>query len=70
MKPGDKVQTNDAYFNLLGRRVYGEVESVVAEGHCTIVRWDKQIGNQIPDHQGQRVLMMTRDLEPDKRTAV
>jgi hypothetical protein len=63
---GTKVITNNDYLKQFGRRVIGEsvfLDNVPVTEHVTIVRWEHQEGNIIPDHQGNMVLMMTRDLE-------
>lgn len=59
---GTKVQTNNEYFKTFGRRVIGE-SIAVSPIQITIVRWEHQEGNIIPQHQGNAVLMMSKDLE-------
>jgi hypothetical protein len=62
---GKKVMTNDEYFNTFGRRVIGTSIAFkeILPKAVTLVRWEHQEGKIIPDHQGNVVLMMTKDLE-------
>lgn len=63
---GTKVQTNQQYFNLFGRKVVGEVvehPEIPPSDHVTLVRWKYQEGNEIPEHLNNIVAMMARDLE-------
>ena len=71
LKEGQQVKTNDDYFEKLGRRVYGTVVEFVSEPvlgvvqpeEVIIVRWDRQEGRAIKEHQGQNVIMLRTDLE-------
>jgi len=64
--PGTKVTTNQAYFELYGRKVTGEsivLKDAYPPPHLTVMRWEHQEGNVIQAHQGNAVIMMTADLE-------
>lgn len=63
--PGTKVETNEEYFDLLGRRVAGTVVHMFPDppNTITVMRWEHQEGNIIPEHTGNAVLMMTKDLQ-------
>ncbi len=62
---GTKVQTSESYFKKFGRRVIGtSVEmNPFPLNHITVVKWEFQEGNIIPDHLGNKVMMMSKDLE-------
>ncbi len=63
---GTKVQTNKGYFEKFGRKVIGvsvEYRDVPPPDKYTIVRWIHQEGNEIPEHIGNKVMMMSKDLE-------
>jgi hypothetical protein len=65
--PGTRVETNQKYFELFGRRVKGvsvAIESLpLPPSEITFVRWEYQEGNVIPEHQNQIVMMMSKYLQ-------
>lgn len=68
---GTKVKTNNYYFEKYGRTVIGITQDLSSftevsdeqKEVLSIVRWDEQTGNIIPEHQNNCVLMMNYDLE-------
>jgi hypothetical protein len=66
--PGTKVETNDEYFELFGRKVKGVSVAMnpLPPKEITLVRWEYQEGNIIPEHQNQIVLMMSKYLRSQK----
>jgi hypothetical protein len=61
MDRGTKVKTNDKYFETFERTTYGEVVWSHNNLFC-IVKVKKQIGKVIPEHTGQDVAFLVRDL--------
>jgi hypothetical protein len=68
--PGTKVETTDEYFEKFGRRVKGISVAIgsmpLPPNEITLVRWESQEGNIIPEHQNQIVLMMSKYLRLQK----
>lgn len=62
---GTKVKTNESYFKKFGRRVIGTSVPMnpLPPNEITIVRWEHQEGNIVPEHLGNKVMMMSKDLE-------
>lgn len=62
---GTKVETNADYYFKFGRKVIGTSVAInpTAPNEITVVRWEFQEGNIIPDHLGNNVLMMSKDLQ-------
>jgi hypothetical protein len=62
---GTKVKTNQQYFDKLGRNVFGIVENNIDTSNptVTVIRVMHQIGNIIPEHHEQLVVMLKDDLE-------
>lgn len=62
---GTRVETNEAYFKQFGRKVIGTSVAMnpMPPNEITIVRWEFQEGNINPDHAGNNVLMMSKDLQ-------
>ena len=63
---GTRIMTNERYYQLFKRKVIGV--SVFPKGiqpppEITVMRWEYQEGNVIPEQQGQLVLMMSKDLK-------
>ncbi|MED2737728.1 hypothetical protein [Bacillus toyonensis] len=61
MIKGTSVKTNDKYFEKFGRITFGNVVSVHKNLYC-IVNVKQQIGKVIPEHTGQDVAFLVRDL--------
>lgn len=66
---GTKVQTNEEYFKTFGRKVIGTVIATnpIPPKVITVVKWEYQEGNVIPEHLGNAVIMLTKDLEKLER---
>lgn len=62
---GTRVETNDEYFKQFGRKVIGTSVDFnpLPPNEITVVRWESQYGNKIPKHQGNKVIMMSNDLQ-------
>lgn len=62
---GMEVQTNDEYFRMYGRRVFGEVVDTGMQPppQITMIRVTRQEGNAIPEHSGKILMMRTVDLK-------
>lgn len=61
MERGTKVKTNDKYFETFKRTTYGEVVWSYNNLFCT-VNVKKQMGKVIPEHTGQDVVFLMKDI--------
>ena len=62
MEVGKNVTTNAGYVKRFGRRVFGTVIDIHEDAVC-VVNVKKQVGNIIPEHTGNNVVFLVRDLE-------
>jgi hypothetical protein len=65
---GTRVETNDNYFKQFGRKMVGTSVAMnpTPPKELTIFRCEFQEGNIIPDHAGNNVLMLSKDLQEYK----
>lgn len=64
--PGQRVKTNEAYYQKNKRHVVGEIISPkisLCEGN-SIVRWVEQSGETIEEFNGTMVIMSNNFIEP------
>ncbi|MGN5650312.1 hypothetical protein [Bacillus sp. Brlt_9] len=64
MEKGTKVKTNDKYFKTFGRTSFGNVVFSFNNLFC-IVNVTHQVGKVIPEHTGQDVTFLMKDLVED-----